>query len=344
MTDVRLAVVGTSWIAGAFLEAARQVPGVRIDAVCSRSADTARAFAERHAIPRTHSSIEALAADPQLDAAYLASPNALHAPQASLLLEAGKHVLVEKPLAATADEVQALIATARQVGRLLQEAYVAPFEPNVAAIRDALPQLGPVRRAVLVKDQYSSKYDSFKAGALPNAFNPALAGGSLMDIGFYPVSLAVHLFGEPSSIHASGTVLGSGVDGHGTVLLGYPGFDVACLHSKVSGTGIGSEIAGEDGVITFDDCSVPTEVSLIPRLSSPDNPTTPGFTRRPGQPHDLTRPQSAHHMRYEVEHVVALLRRGATESDLHPPAHSLAALRILDEARRQVGVRFPADG
>jgi predicted dehydrogenase len=343
MTDIRMAVLGTSWIASAFVAAAATVDGVRIDAVCSRSADTAAGFAQRHAIARIHTDVDALAGDPQVDAVYIATPNAVHARQATTLLAAGKHVLVEKPLAATAADVEALALAAHRAGRLLMEAYVAPFEPNVAAIRDALPRLGPVRRAVFVKDQYSSKYDALKAGGLPNAFNPALAGGSLMDIGFYPVSLAVHLFGEPTSIHATGLILPSGVDGHGTLVLGYGGFDVLCLHSKVAPTGIGSEITGEDAVITFDDCSVPTQVALTPRLGSPDSPTTPGFSRRPGQSEDLTRPQSADHMRYEIAHFVEAIRRGDTVSALHPPARSLAALRILDEARRQVGVRYPSD-
>ena len=344
MTDVRLVVLGTSWIAGAFVEAAQEVEGLSIDAVCSRRAETAEGFAQQHGIPRIHTSVEALGADPRIDAVYLASPNALHARQAVQLLDAGKHVLVEKPLATTAAEAEAVATAARRAGRMVMQAYVAPFEPNVAALRDALPRVGPVRRAVFVKDQYSSKYDALKAGDLPNAFNPALAGGSLLDIGFYPVSLAVHLFGEPSSITATGMVLPSGVDGHGTVILGYPGFDAVCLHSKVAPSGIGSEITGEDGVITFDDCSVPTQVSLAPRLGSPDSPTTPGFSRRPGQADDLTRPQSAHHMRYEIEHFVAAVRRGDTDSSVHPLAHTLATLRILDEARRQVGVRFPTDG
>lgn len=338
--DVRLAVVGTSWITGAFLDAARTVSGVEAVAVCSRSRQGAAAFADRYGIPGIHTDVASLGEDPLVDAVYIASPNSLHAEQAIALLGAGKHVIVEKPLGATAAQVEAMIAAARAAGRVLMEAYVAPFEPNVAALRDALPQLGPVRRVVLVKDQYSSKYDALRAGTVANAFNPAFAGGSLMDLGIYPVSLAIHLFGEPSSVVATGIVLDSGADGQGTILLGYDGFEVACLHSKITPTGIGSQIAGELGVLTFDDCSVPTQVTLVHRVGGPG---VASFKRQPGGAEDLTREQSVHHMRYEVEEFARLIGQGQLESPLHPPTRSLAALRVLDEARRQVGVQFPFD-
>lgn len=341
--DVRLAVVGTSWIAGALVDAARTVPGVEVVGVYSRRQESATRFAERYGIPRTFTDLTALGQSADVEAAYIASPNSLHAPQAITLLEAGTHVLVEKPLAASAAQAEAMIAAARANGRVLMEAWVAPFEPNVAALREALPRVGHLRRVLLTKSQYSSKYDALKAGELPNAFNPAFAGGSLMDLGIYEVSLAIHLFGEPASVLASGLVLPSGVDGQGTVLLRYEGFDVLCIHSKITPTATGSEISGEDGVLAFDDCSVPTRVALISRLGSPGEATAAAFTRPPGTPEDLTRPQSSHHMRYEVEEFAAVIRRGALESSLHPPANSLAALRILDQARRWVGVRFPSD-
>jgi predicted dehydrogenase len=169
-----------------------------------------------------------------------------------------------------------------------------------------------------------------RAGELPNAFNPRFAAGSLMDLGIYPVALSVLLFGEPSTVRATGHLLDSGVDGQGTVLLGYDGFEVAALHSKIAPGSIGSAIAGEAGVIHFDDCSVPTQV----RLDLRDGTTT-----------DLTRPQSEHHMRYEVEHFLDLVTRGATTSPTWPAGDggSLSVARILDQARAQVGVRFPGD-
>lgn len=325
---VRFGVIGTNWITGALIDAGRTVPGFEVTAVLSRAADSGRAFAERYGITTVHTDLPALAADPDVDAVYIASPNSLHAGQAMELLAAGKHVLGEKPVAANQAQAQQLASAAAEHDRLLMEAYVAPFEPNVQAIRDALPEVGRVRRVVLVKDQYSSRYDALKSGGLPNAFNPSFAAGSLMDLGFYPVALSVLLFGEPARVHATGTLLDSGVDGQGTILLGYDGFEVVALHSKIAPCGIGSQIAGEAGVVTFDDCSVPTTVSL---------------TRRSGGVADLTREQSVHHMRYEVEHFLECLDSGLPASPIWPIGHSQTVLGVLDEARRQVGVRFPAD-
>jgi predicted dehydrogenase len=327
---VRFGVIGTNWITGALIEAGRTVPGFEVLAACSRSERTGHDFARRHDIPTVHTSLAGLAADERVDAVYVASPNSLHAEQTMALLAAGKHVLTEKPLGASAREVEQMVTAAEQAGRLLMEAYTSPFEPNVAALREALPEVGTLRRVVLAKDQYSSRYDRLRAGELPNAFNPAFAAGSLMDLGVYPIALAVLLFGQPRTITATGHLLDSGVDGQGTVLLGYDGFEVAAMHSKIAPGSIGSAFAGEAGVVHLDDCSVPTRVHLV---------------RRDGTTRDLSRPQSQHHMRYEVEHFLTLLARGVTTSPLWPAGEggSLTVARILDEARRQVGVRFPAD-
>lgn len=341
---VRIGVVGTSWIASAFVEAARTVAGIEIAAVCSRSAASADRFADRLGIPVRFTDLEALGAAADLDAAYVASPNSEHAPQAITLLSAGKHVLVEKPMATSAARAEEMIAAARAADRVLMEAYVTPYEPNGAAIRAALPQLGRLRRAVLVKSQYSSKYDALKGGELPNAFNPQFGGGALMDLGFYQAALSVHLFGEPASVVATGQLLDSGVDAQATFVLGYDGFEVIAIQSKVAPTSLGSEIAGEDGVLSFDDSSVPTSVRLAYRTGAPGQATAPGFTRPPeGAAAELAPGQSEHHMRYEAEEFARLIREGGRESRLHPTSASLATLRILDAARAQVGVHFPTD-
>lgn len=340
---VALGIVGTSWIAQALIEASLTVDDVAVVAVHSRSARNGARLADRFAIPRIHTDLSGLAGDAEVEAVYIASPNSLHAAQAISLLRAGKHVLVEKPLAVNTAQARAMIKTADDHGRVLMEAYVSPYLPNVAALRDALPDIGTPRQAVLVKSQYSSKYDQFKDGTLPNVFNPEFGGGSLMDLGFYPISLAVHLFGEPESVTATGHLLSSGADAQGTVVLGYGGLQVTCVHSKVTSSGLGSQISGEDGVLTIDDCSVPAEVTLAPRTGVASAAAVPGFTRPPGTAEDLARPQAQQHMRYEVQEFVNLIRATSNDSPLHAPSESLATLRVLDEARRQLGVRFPAD-
>ena len=97
--------------------------------------------------------------------------------------------------------------------------------------------------------------DAYKAGSLPGAFDPAMAGGSLMDLGIYPVNMAIHLFGTPDRVTATGVLLDSGVDAMGTIVLGYDdGPEVVCMHSKASSTGLDCQVAGEHHVLVIDDC------------------------------------------------------------------------------------------
>jgi predicted dehydrogenase len=310
------------------IAAGRTVPGFELVAVQSRSRDRAAAFATEVGAARGHATLDAVAADPEVDAVYIASPNSLHCEQAIAMLRAGKHVLCEKPIAANTREAGAMFAAARRSGRLLMEAYTTPFEPNFEVVAGAVAALGEVRRAVFSKDQYSSRYDLLKAGELPNAFNPLMAAGSLVDIGFYTVAPAIHLFGPPNRIRATGILLPTGVDGQGTLLLDYGSFEVVCLHSKITESPAWSHIQGEAATMSLDDCSVPTTVRLRDRA---------------GRVHERSVPQSVHHMRYEIEHFIGCIHAGLTESPLHTPGRTLAVMSVLDEARRQVGVHFPAD-
>ena len=340
MDTIRIAMIGAGFIGGLFAESAGDVAGVELAGVHTPNPAEADAFAERYGIPRVYRDLAALAADDSIDAVYVASPNSVHAEQAIQMLQAGKHVLVEKPMGLNAAQATAMIEAAHRSGRLLMEAYRAAFEPNIVALRDGLARIPQVRRAVLIMDQYSSRFDAYKAGKVLPAFDPAFGGGSIMDLGFYPVSLAVHLFGEPKTVTATGLLLDSGADGQGTILLGYDGFEVACLHSKISTPGIDSQIAGELGAIVLDDCAAPTRVRLVGRESSSSDARA---SRHAVAAEDLTRERSGGFLTHEIAEFAHLVQAGALESALHPLANSLATMKTLDEARRQVGVRFPAD-
>src|SRR3954451_7822474 len=167
-----LATVGTSAIVSRALEAVGDVPG--IDHVAAYSRDPARA---RALLPRDDalivSDLRDLARSPAVDAVYIASPNALHAEQAALLLEAGKHVLVEKSATSTAAEFARLREIARRNGVVLLEAVRnAGFDPGVARIAELLPELGRVRLVRFEYGQRSSRYDLFLAGEAVNIFDP----------------------------------------------------------------------------------------------------------------------------------------------------------------------------
>ena len=344
---VRFGVVGAGFIARWFVQAARAVPRARVVAVTSAHPERAAAFAAEHGIDASYATQEEMLAAGRpggatpFDVVYIGSPNSLHASQAVAALEAGFHVLVEKPFALDTDQAEAMVAAAGRHDRFLMEGWLTAFEPGTAALRRALPALladgpGP-HRAVLVREQYSSRMDRLRAGGLPPAFDPALGGGSLMDLGVYPVSLAIHLFGSPSRVTAAGRTLGSGADSHGVVVLDYDrlagacardgaarptDLQVVCLHSKTTPAGISSCIASDHRALVFDDCQWPRTIEL----------------RGPGGAQDLSAPDDgAPALARELAEVCRLVSAGARESDLHPLAASVAAVDVLAQARRLSG-------
>jgi len=342
---VRFGVIGAGFIARWFAEAVAREPAAQIVAVTSARRERAVAFAEEHRIPHSHASLEEMLAahgpgsKAPIDVIHVGSPNSLHAQHAIAALEAGFHVVVEKPFALTRSQAEAMVEAAQAADRFLMEGWLSAFEPGVARLREHLPRLGQLHRVVLSKEQFSSRMEVYRSGGLPPAFNPALGGGSLMDLGIYPVSLAIHLFGEPDRVTATGTLLECGVDARGTVVLSYDcgehaGLEVVCLHSKTS-PGMESSFAGDHDVLSIDDCQWPRRIELR------------GPAAATGTGEDLSVERGAeapgHQLAYELAEVCRLVRAGARQSDLHPLSRCVAAVGVLQEARRQVGVRFPAD-
>ncbi|MCZ4060142.1 Gfo/Idh/MocA family oxidoreductase [Pantoea sp. LMR881] len=322
---IRFAIVGTNWITRQFIDAAHEA-GMKLGAVYSRSQQQADAFIADYPCKQTFTSLEALAASPEIDAVYLASPNALHCEQALLFLSHGKHVICEKPLASNLHEVEAMIACARQHQVVLFEAFKTASLPNFLQLQQALPQLGKLRKALFNYCQYSSRYPRYLNGENPNTFDPRWSNGSVMDIGYYCLASAVTLWGEPEKVQAEATLLESGVDAHGVVVLDYGEFDVTILHSKVSDSTLPSEIQGEAGALVIHKISECQQLSFIPRGSDKQ---------------DLSQPQHINTMLYEAETFIRLVEQRQVD---HPALEvSRITAALLTEIRRQTGVIFPAD-
>ncbi|WP_231637158.1 Gfo/Idh/MocA family protein [Microbacterium sp. No. 7] len=215
---ITLATIGTSTITERFADAVAQTPGIRVDAAYSRDVARARAFADRIGAPGASDDLDGLLAT--VDAVYVGSPNGLHAEQARAAIRAGVHVFVEKPAAPTASEWDGLVAEAREHDVVLFEGMRNVYDPGLAALRDLLPEVGVVRRVSFAYCQRSARYDLVLAGETPNIFDPALAGGALLDLGVYPLSAAVALFGEPHTVTGLQVPIATGVDGAGSALLG----------------------------------------------------------------------------------------------------------------------------
>lgn len=325
---VRFGVVGTNWITESFIKGASNHADFKLAAVYSRTTDKGVEFGAKFGVELTFTDLTEMAESDAIDAVYIASPNSLHASQAITLMENGKHVLCEKAIAANGSELTRMIATAREHNVVLMEALKSTVMPSFKAVQENLHKIGTVRRYFASYCQYSSRYDAYKAGKVLNAFDPAFAAGSLMDIGIYGVYPLVVLFGEPESVKASGVVLDSGIDGEGSLLLKYADMEAVILFSKITDSALPSEIQGEEGNIVIDKISAPAKVEL---------------KYRDGRIEDLSREQIADNMYYEAAEFITLIQQGKMESENNSLENSRITMKILDEARRQIGVVFPSD-
>jgi scyllo-inositol 2-dehydrogenase (NADP+) len=325
---IRFATIGTNWITEAFIEAAREVEDFALAAVYSRTEEKAREFAQKTGAARTFTDLEELAKSDEIDAVYIASPNSLHAEQAIFLMNHGKHVLCEKPLASNEKEVKAMIGAARRNGVVLMEAMKTTLLPNFQAIRQHLHKLGKIRRYFASYCQYSSRYDAYKQGTVLNAFNPAFSNGALMDIGVYCIYPMVVLFGKPNRLQASSLKLESGVDGEGTIIFTYEDMDAVVMYSKITNSYLPAEIQGEDGSMLIDAIHTPTKVEI---------------RYRDGRVEDITVPQEKPPMYYEAKEFIELIQSGKRESEVNSHEHSLLTIALMEEARKQTGIVFPAD-
>lgn len=325
---IRFGIIGTNWITEEFLKAAQAAEHFALTAVYSRTEERAREFASKWGAANVFTDIEAMAASDSIDAVYIASPNSFHAKQAIVLMNGGKHVICEKPIASNAKELEAMIAAARRNGVVLMEALKTTLLPNFKAIQENVPRIGQVRRYFASYCQYSSRYDAYRNGTVLNAFNPIFSNGALMDLGIYCLYPLVALFGAPKSIQATGVMLESGVDGAGSILLSYPDMDAVVMYSKITSSALASEIHGEDGSLVIDKINQPEKVEL---------------RYRNGSVEDVTRSSLQPAMFHEIEEFIGLIRSGQRESAINSHAVSLATMRIMDEARAQIGLVYPAD-
>ena len=270
-----------------------------------------------------------LAAD--IDTAYVALPNLLHYEYAQKALLAGKHVLVEKPMVPRRAEAGELGRLAREKGVCLMEAMTVHHLPAFREMKAALGRIGRPRLAVFSYCQRSSRYDGFLRGELHPAFDPQQAGGALMDINVYNLHAILGLFGKPESVRYEAS-LQRGIDTNGVLTLDYGGFRAVAVGAKDCGGPCGGTVQGEEGYLSFSGpVSGMTEFSFTGNdrqsrtfSSEPD----PLYQKRMAYEFRVFRQMTETGNRAEMDRLLEL---------------SADAGEILEEARRQAGVRFPGD-
>lgn len=319
---MNLAVIGRNFVVDEMLEATRLFPDITLYAIYSRKEETGREYAGKWGFERVYTDLMQMAQDKNIDAVYIASPNSCHEEQAVMMLRSGKHVLCEKPMNKSCAGARNMINTAEKSGVVFMEAMMSAHVPGTYKIMELLPRIGKVRRVNLSFCQYSSRYDKFKQGIVENAFDPTLHNGSFMDMGVYPVSLLLQLFGEPLDIMSKAVFLPRSIDGQGSMICSYPEMTATLQWSKITQGYIPSDIQGEEGSIIIDRVSKPTELTLILRDGRKEVYETLG-----GRPV----------MYYELKDFIAQIH-----GEKMPVFNRLSIMEasLMEKAREQMGINF----
>ena len=350
MDQVRFAVIGTSMISDNFIEIVDACPQARYVGSMGLTLEDSERVTREHGGTRAFTSVEEIAACEDVDAVYIATPNAIHYGQALPLVRAGKHVLVEKPISSDAAKVAELISTARAAGVVAMEAMRPVHDPGIAKVRELLPRIGTVRRATLRYGKYSSRYDELLAGSHTNIFDARLATGALMDLGIYCVEAMVALFGAPERVTCSSVLVSEGredltggaIDGAGNILAHYGDAVVNLAYSKVTQDLLPCQIEGELGTIVFEGVDGPTSGRLHLRGKAVRNAAKATARSLGDTEEEIVFEPCENNMAFELDDFVACI---AGERDPEEFARiSLASLKVMDEARRQCGLVFPMDG
>jgi predicted dehydrogenase len=319
-------ILATGYIADLFATDLRTA-GLRIAAVGSRTEERAREFAATHGIPHAHGSWEALVADPTVDVVYVATPHPLHAEGARLALEHGKHVLVEKAFTLNEAEAQAIVTLGRKRGLVVLEAMWTRFLPHMLEIRSAIAagEIGDAQ--VLIADHMQALPTD--PGHRINA--PELGGGALLDLGVYPISFGVDLFGLPSDVQATATFTATGVDERVSGTLVHEGGRHTVFTAALNAPGPNrAVIVGTTGSITIDTTwYMPTRYTVwnadreAVRSSRPEVP--------------------GRGMQYQALEMEALVREARTGSDRLPPEESVGIMAAMDAIRERIGLVYPQE-
>ncbi|WP_225642511.1 Gfo/Idh/MocA family protein [Streptomyces werraensis] len=299
--------------------------GHRVAAVGSRSADNARAFAEKWGIERPHGSYDELLSDPDVDIIYVATPHNFHAANATAALRSGKHVLVEKAFTVNAAEARSVFGLGRAKGLLVMEAMWTRFLPHMAYVRSVIER-GVVGEIRSLHADHTQRLPSDPAHRLNN---PALAGGCLLDLGVYPVSFSHDILGEPLEVTGRGILRDTGVDVSVSTVLRHRNDAVSTSYSSMETIGpnmavvLGTEGRIEIGSVWYSPAVVTVKDAAGQVLERFDEPV------------------SGRGMQYQAAEAERLIAAGELESPLMSHEQSIAVMATMDAVREQIGVRYP---
>ncbi|KAF2773664.1 oxidoreductase-like protein [Teratosphaeria nubilosa] len=334
---ITFGVVGTNWITDSWIQLSHKTGQWKLSSVYSRKQDQADTFGKKYNCSNSYVDLAKFFADKDTQAYYIASPNALHYEQAKQALRAKKHVLLEKPATPTPEELDDLFRIAKEEGVLLIEAYRHIQEANYKLLQKVVndeKRLGLIYGASFTYASFSSRYTDVLKGSVPNIFSLEMAGGSLVDIGVYPITFAVALFGAPKrQIYVPFFAI-TGVDGGGVIILQYDSFGVQINNSKGYTSSAPCEVYGEKGTITMNST---TDISTVKHW----DPQTKKTEELAGPNRTVEKPNV--NMEEEAEEFARIINEMDTRSAERLEEISKIVVRVTTDLRRQNGILYPSD-
>jgi predicted dehydrogenase len=323
--SIRWGIIGAGGIAGTVGAEIAATPGNEVAAVGARDSGRAAALAERLGAPRSYGSYTELAADPDVDVVYIATTHGQHHEHALLALRAGKPVLVEKAFTLNAGQAREVVAEARSRQLFCMEAMWMRLNPLIRTAQD-LAESGRIGELISVRADLSARFEYDPTHRL---YDLAVGGGALLDLGVYAATFAWLFLGRPDTVQATGSLSPTGSDATAAMQWGYQDGRFAQVASTTLGQNpLAGLVAGTDGWISLNGrVGRPTSITVHDQTGDEVLPDTlPGRGYGP-----------------EVAEVERCLRAGELESPLVPLDETVAILEVLDDARRQLGVRYEAD-
>ncbi|MGU3503336.1 Gfo/Idh/MocA family protein [Mycobacterium sp. C31M] len=322
---LRWGIAGPGWIAQRFVESLQHNTTQQVMAVGSRDLHRATAFAAQWSLPHAHGSYEALFSDPDVDIVYIATTHPSHRDNAIDALNAGKHVLVEKPLAVDAAGARDIAAAAVRNNRFAGEAMWTKFLPKFDVIRQLLDDgaLGEIRTVIADHGEFFTPDHRI--------YDATLGGGPLLDLGTYPIALAHMVFGSFTTVFAQGQDARPGVNGQISALLADAEGNQAVLHTTMlSDTPTAATIAGRDATLHIDGpFFMPGPFTLTRHRG---HPTEPGgvlhYDEKPGV--------QADGLHFAAVEAARLITDGRIESEIHPLRYAISTLEVADQIRAQL--------
>ena len=322
---IRWGIIGVGWMADQFANGVNAHTASTVHAVSSRELAKAQAFAASHSVAKAYGSIAELVADPDIDAVHVASPHTGHLENALEAIAAGKNVLVEKPICLNAADARTLIDAARAADVFVMEAMWTRYLPHMVELKRVIAD-GEIGEIVALQADHGQ---AFPFNPTSRWWDPALAGGALLDIGIYPVAFAHDILGVPDSITAVAQMTETNVDGHVSMAFMYGARTQASLQSTMwAETPTVAHVSGTKGRI---EVAGPFYREAAFRVITAD-----GVREFPYK-------GVANGYAYEAAEVARRITAGEKQSPAMTPEMTLEVMASLDEVRRQIGLTYPGE-